>query len=57
MIGVAGTSPAMTRIYVLIQNDRNPLDLSQALRERSFPEPAMRIPCEQTASPVRWICW
>jgi hypothetical protein len=25
MIGVAGTSPAMTRFYVLIQNNRNPL--------------------------------
>jgi hypothetical protein len=25
MIAVAGTSPAMTRFYVLIQNDRNPL--------------------------------
>jgi hypothetical protein len=25
MIGVAETSPAMTRFYVLIQNDRKPL--------------------------------
>ena len=32
MIGVAWTSPAMTRFYVLIQNDRKPLDQAETAK-------------------------